>query len=116
MASEVVRNAPFKYTDGKGWDDLEAVWADKYLVFTTWPCSECDAREPAGKTIYNMFDKQEVFKKDIGNLKFNLDTDTFTYQKLSSFTEKCNDSNALCDNGTWTTMKPSGQTYTETLP
>jgi hypothetical protein len=116
LTSEIVKDNDTGHV-GSPPNDLEAVWGDKYLVFTTWPCGECDAREPAGKTIYNIFDKQKTFKEKVGNLKFNLDNNTFSYQKLAEFVEKCDESsNIYCNDGKATIMKPSGQTYTEALP
>lgn len=117
LTSEIVKENETGHV-GSPPNDLEAVWADKYLVFTTWPCGECDAREPAGKTIYNIFDKQRTFKEKVGNLKFDLSNNTFSYQKLSAFREKCDgNSGYMCEeDGTYTVMKPSGQVYTEKLP
>lgn len=116
LTSEIIRRDNKEYPEANGGTSLESVIDNKYIVFKLWSCSECDGGKEVGKVIYNMFDKQEIFKENVGNLQFNLGSNTFTYQKLYQTTEKCTDADPYCFNGTKTVMKPSGQIYTETLP
>lgn len=103
-----------KYEGGKGVAYIETVTEDKFLTFWVGSCYACEGG-PAGTVILNISTKKENYFRDIGNIQFNITSNTFSYQKLVPFQESC-DPSPSCDNGQRTVMKPSGQSYTENLP
>ncbi len=103
-----------KYEGGEGPVYLRANIGDKFLISEIINCYECEG-SPAGTIILNTNTKQEKFFSNIGNIQFNIQDNTFSYQKLASLQESCNPS-PVCDNGKKTVMKPAGQIYTEDLP
>jgi len=95
---------------------IDNTYNDRYLVLTIYDCTACEG-SPVGKIVVNIDTKKEVYKKQISDVKVDLLTNSFSYQKLSAFKEKCDPPEDYgCDNGYRTVMKPSGQVYTEALP
>lgn len=79
-------------------------------------CYACGGHTPTKTVILNIATRNEKYMEGIGDIQFNLQSNTFTYKKLAPFKEPCEPS-LDCDNdGTKTVMKPSGQVFTEKLP
>lgn len=103
-----------KYSKGKGATYLEQVANDKYITFNIADCYACSG-SPVGTIILNITTKNEKYFEMIGDVQLNLETNTFSYKKLSPFQEQCEPSPG-CDNGQRTVMKTAGQTLTDNLP
>lgn len=103
-----------KYEGGGGAAYLDMVVGDKFLTFWIASCYACEGG-PAGTVVLNINSKREKYFQDIGNIQFEIASNTFSYQKLAPFQEPC-DPSPGCDNGQRTVMKPTGQIFTENLP
>lgn len=108
--------SPEKYKNAAGATTSNKISSDNnYLVLSIYGCYACESSE-AGLIILNNQTKKEKYFEKIGNVQFNLNEKTFTYQKLAPFKEPC-DFGPGCDNdNTRTVYKPSGEVFTETLP
>ncbi len=104
-----------KYGNAKGAAGIEKVSTDgSLLVLNLLECYACEPKV-AGQIILNSKSKNEKYLEDIGNVLFQLNEEKFTYQKLESQEETCNQAIG-CDNGKRTVLKPSGETFSENLP
>lgn len=106
-----------KYKGADGAAYMKEITPDNsYLVLSIDNCFACSGVE-AGLLILNNQTKNEKYFKSIGNIQFNLNDGTFTYQKLFPVKEPCSEPGPECDSdNTRTVYKPSGQVYTEKLP
>lgn len=105
-----------KYKNVAGATTINKISPDNnYLVLSIYGCYACGSSE-AGLIILNNQTKKDKYFEKIGNVQFNLDEKTFTYQKLAPFKEPC-DFGQGCDNdNTRTVYKPDGEIFTEALP
>lgn len=105
--------------DYKGMVGLDSVLDDKYLLAHVSSCLDCGAA-PYGKTIINISTGNDIYLEDITELDVNLDTNSFSYQKLYPVKEKCEPDElswTYCDeNGMKIIKKPGDQVFTQTLP
>lgn len=116
MGSEIWTNeiGSATYEGAGGIALVDSIEDDRYLTFTLLDCYACSPGV-AGMGILNISNKQDKYHKDIGNVQISMSTNSYSYQKLAPFEEAC-DPSPGCNDGKRTVYKPSGQTYSETLP
>jgi hypothetical protein len=104
-----------KYGNARGAAYVEKISTDNsFLVLNLLECFACESSS-AGQIVLNSGNKKEKYFEDIGNVLFQLSEGKFTYQKLEAQEESCSEGPS-CDNGKRSVYKPSGETFTESLP
>lgn len=108
--------SPNKYKGAGGATTINKTSSDNsFLVLSIYDCFACEGTE-AGLIIINIRTKAEKYFPKIGNIQFNLQGGTFTYQNLAPTKEPCQNGPGCDSDNTRTVYKPSGQVFTEKLP
>lgn len=108
--------SPNKYKGAGGATTINKISPDNnFFVLSIYNCFACEGTE-AGLIIINTQTKAEKYFPKIGNVQFNLQDGTFTYQNLAPTKEPCQNGPGCDSDNTRTVYKPSGQVFTEKLP
>lgn len=101
-----------KYDGARGVATIESIINDKFLTFWITDCYGCEPTT-GGMVILNLDTQKEKYYKEIGDLQFNLQNNTFSYKKLAKSEVPCDDNNeGYC----FANLKPAGSTIIDTLP
>lgn len=108
--------SPNKYKGAGGATTINKISSDNnFFVLSIHDCYACEGTE-AGLIIINTQTKAEKYFPKIGNVQFNLQDGSFTYQNLAPTKEPCQYGPGCDSDNTRTVYKPSGQVFTEKLP
>lgn len=102
------------YIGGAGVANINQTSNNKYITIVIGSCYACESTGTV-TIIFNTETKKNEFLGSVGDLKFNLTRNIFTYQRLAPIEESCT-SGLGCENGKRTVMKPAGDVYEEKLP
>lgn len=95
---------------------IEQIADNKFIAMMLGDCYACGGHTPTKNIIVNAITKKEKYLDMIGDVKFNLSNNTFTYKKLTPAKEPCETGPGCDENGQRAIMKPAGQDFTEQLP
>ena len=113
-----VRSEKYPNVDGPAY--LNKIAGDKYLVLDMYGCFACGGGDHfEGMIVLNLATKAEKYLAypNIGNIRFNLANQTFSYQKLAPVADPCDHSDSIeCQGIRITAYKPSGAPMNERLP
>ena len=97
------------YDEFRGFARINQI-KEPYLELSILPCFGCTPCPPYGVLILNSETRKEKFLGEAGNVEFNLDQNTFSYQLIAEDTECNKPSICPCE------VEIAGPIYTETLP